>query len=220
MRKKVRLSVVIATYNGESFISAQLESILKIISDEDEIVVSDDCSTDLTPVILNSFDDQRIKLLFSTKRVGCQKNFERAIAKSSGKYIFFSDQDDICLADRVTKSLEALKTHKFVCGDAIITDENLQPIANSYFTKRKVNTFNAWRLFVKPSVIGATMACTRKFLFKFLPFPNQVPHDQWLSILASLHGELIVIRTPIILYRRHLGVASLTGLGKKEAILR
>lgn len=213
-----RISVVMATYNGASYVKDQIDSLLSVLSFDDEIIVSDDSSTDSTRFVVESIKDSRIVVLAKSTRLGFQKNFERAITFASGKYIFFSDQDDICLPERIVESLEALQTHGCVFGDAIVTDDVLRPTTKSYFASRRTNYFTAWRLFLLPTAIGATMACSREFLNTALPFPSGVPHDQWLSVLAAARGELQVIRAPVILYRRHLGVASLTGLAKKRSL--
>ena len=213
-----KISVVLASYNGEYYIRDQIESWLRVLRQGDEIIISDDGSTDGTYRVINSIKDHRIVCILNDSRCGYQKNFERAIEKSSGKYIFFSDQDDICLPERVVESLQALQTHGCVFGDAIVTDDALRPTTDSYFASRRTKFFTAWSLFLWPTAIGATMACSKEFLSTALPFPRGVPHDQWLSVLAAARGELQVVRAPIILYRRHLGVASLTGLAKKRSL--
>ena len=57
------ISVCIATYNGERFIREQIDSILRQLSSDDEIIVSDDESTDDTISIINSIDDKRIRII-------------------------------------------------------------------------------------------------------------------------------------------------------------
>lgn len=218
MSNDIRASIVLASYNGEEFIKSQLLSLLDVLDDYDEIIVSDDGSSDLTRDIVLSINDARIRLLPPSKRLGYQQNFSRAIAASRGQYILFSDQDDICLPERLAISLQALQTHGCVFGDAIVTDDVLNITYESYFAHRRTKSFGAWCLFLKPTAIGATMACSREFLSTALPFPRGVPHDQWLSVLAAARGELQVVRAPFILYRRHLGVVSLTGTAKKRSL--
>ena len=57
------ISVCVATYNGERFIREQIDSILRQLSSDDEIIVSDDGSTDDTISIINSIDDKRIRII-------------------------------------------------------------------------------------------------------------------------------------------------------------
>jgi glycosyltransferase involved in cell wall biosynthesis len=219
MSSPVRISVVLASYNGESYISEQLNSLLAFLDECDEIVISDDGSNDSTRDRVEAIGDARIRLLPVGPRLGYQRNFERAIASARGEYIFFSDQDDICLPARIEQSLDALKNCALVCGDAVLVDSNLKVTSNSFFLHKGAKSFTPLRLFVKPSIIGATMACSRIFLESALPFPLNVPHDQWLSVVAAMKGDLRVVSEPFILYRRHSSVVSTTGTRSGRSLL-
>lgn len=214
----IRISVVLATYNGDHYVAAQIRSLLDQLAENDEIVVSDDGSTDDTLKVVRGINDARIHILPPGTRLGYQRNFQRAIAAARGNWIFFSDQDDICLPSRITQSLRALQTHECVCGDAIVVDANLQVTAASYNELRAAKGFSARQLFVRPSAVGATMACSRAFLDRAMPFPLHVPHDHWLSVLAAAQGELAVVNKPFILYRRHSKAASLSGMATKRPL--
>lgn len=211
----VRISFVVASFNGAPYIREQICSILNAIGDNDEIVISDDGSTDGTLAEIDSIADSRIRVLVRGERLGYQGNFERAVRFARGQFIFFSDQDDVCLPARVPRSLEALSEAECVCGDAVVVDETLTILNGSYFASRGAK-FGATRLLIKPAVIGATLACRRGFVMDNLPFPKAVPHDMWLSIRASWQHQLIVIKEPFILYRRHKAALSATGTGSRR----
>lgn len=213
MTRPVRISVVLAAFNGEAWIGAQLRSWLDMLSVEDEVVVSDDASTDATLARVREFDDPRVRILASTERVGYQRNFERAIAAATGRFVLFSDQDDVCLPARVSATLAALQTRACVCGDARVVDAQLSTLSPSFFADRAALGFSTPALLARPAVIGATMGCRAEFLRRCLPFPAGVPHDQWLSVVAASCGELAVVREPFILYRRHAATASPTAQG-------
>lgn len=217
--KNIRISFVLASYNGESYIDAQVRSILSSLGPDDEIIISDDGSTDQTKNIVCAIDDDRVHLLPIGPHVGYQKNFQRAVLASRGHYIFFSDQDDICLPSRIPRSLEALISYDCVCGDAIVVDQDLNETHSSFFSLRKAN-FAAFRLILRPAVIGATIACRRDFVFSSLPFPRGVPHDAWLSIRAATRGRLYVDYSSFILYRRHLKTASATANSNSRSLYR
>jgi glycosyltransferase involved in cell wall biosynthesis len=214
---EIRISVVMATYNGALYVQAQVESLLSCLGSNDEIVVSDDGSSDATLAILRTLPDPRIRILPAGKRLGYQKNFERAILAAKGAFIFFSDQDDICLPKRIRESLAALSNADCVGGDAILVDQDLKILQQSHFAARR-SRFSAFWLFVRPSVIGATMACRRDFLLQSLPFPAKVPHDMWLSVRAAWRGRLVIVQQPFILYRRHTAVVSLTGTSRRRGV--
>jgi glycosyltransferase involved in cell wall biosynthesis len=202
------ISVVLASYNGEKYIKQQLLSLLACLDAHDEIIVSDDNSRDSTRTVVESVNDSRVKLLPKGPRLGYQKNFERAILASKGQIILFSDQDDICLSDRIEISLHLLDTASVVAGDAQVVDANLMPIAQSYFERREICDFSPLSLFAKPRIIGATMGARREFLEYAMPFPINIPHDQWISIIAAMRGELIVSSKKFIQYRRHENVVT------------
>src|SRR3954452_14743734 len=95
-----KLSVALATYNGERFIAEQLKSIITQLDENSEVIISDNGSTDRTIEIITSFNDKRIVLLHCSQR-GLISNFENALNKVSGDIIFLSDQDDIWLGNKV-----------------------------------------------------------------------------------------------------------------------
>ncbi len=80
----MKISVCLATYNGEKYIKEQLNSILSQLGNDDEIIISDDHSTDNTIEIIKSLEDDRIKIFVNNLEKGYSKNFENAI--KSGWY--------------------------------------------------------------------------------------------------------------------------------------
>ena len=91
----MKISVCLASYNGAKFIEEQITSILAQLGPRDELIIRDDCSTDGTLTIVQSFCDPRIQWCVANENRGHVKNFEALIAMADGDIIFFSDQDDI-----------------------------------------------------------------------------------------------------------------------------
>ena len=108
-----RVSVAMATYNGEKYLKEQIESILCNLNENDELVISDDGSTDNTKIIIENFqkNDKRIKL-FDGPKNGVKQNFNNAIEKCQGEYIFLADQDDVWLEGKVEKVLNVFEKEK------------------------------------------------------------------------------------------------------------
>ena len=108
-----------ATYNGEKYIKEQVDSILKQLGPEDEIIVSDDGSKDATIETLRSYCDVRIKIYHHTSCGAnsfekASSNFENALTKATGDIIFLSDQDDIWTDDKVKVMVDGLKNNLMV----------------------------------------------------------------------------------------------------------
>ncbi len=211
-------SVVLATCQGEPFIREQLDSILQQLAPEDEVVVSDDASTDRTLEVIAGRGDPRVRVLANDTRVGYVANFQRAIEASRGDSIFFSDQDDVWLPNKVATLDAALRTRGCVASDAIVVDARLQTLHPSYFEWRGTRVFSRLSIYLRPPIVGATMACRRVYLDTVLPFPAGVPHDFWLTFNAACDGTLEVIRTPLILYRRHTNAFSVSGTGERRGM--
>lgn len=203
------ISVCLATYNGEKYLQEQIDSILSQLDETDELIVSDDGSTDRTIKILKSYGDKRIKIFFNTKKHGVNNNFENALRNTTGDYIFLSDQDDIWLPGKVKACMELLKDSDCIVHDCIITDSNLKVISQSLF-----NELNAgpgfFRNLKKNSFTGCCMAFTKDVLKKTLPFPDSKSfyHDQWIGLIASLSFKTKFSKQPLIYFRRHTSNAS------------
>jgi len=193
-----------ATYNGALFIKEQLESILATLSHDDEIIISDDHSTDATLEIAKSFNDQRIKVhLNNPENKGHIGNFGNAMEKSTGRYIFLSDQDDVWHPDRVSIVLKALEKNDLVVCDCWVTDGNLKTINDSFYGI--INAGNGFiKNWVKNTYLGCCMAFDRNIMEKALPFPkNIVSHDTWLGLIGEIYGTTIFIPEKLHYFRRH-----------------
>jgi len=205
-----KISVCIATYNGEKFIYNQIQSILEQLSEKDEIIISDNYSSDETLRIINSIADPRIKIVLSRK-ISLIKNFENALINSSGDYIFLADQDDVWLPKKIKIMVEKLESYDLVISDCILVNEKLQIIINSFYSFNKSRPGFIQNV-IKNSYIGCCMAFNRKILNASLPFPEKIPmHDWWIGLIGSLFGKVIFLDDKLILYRRHSASASITG---------
>lgn len=201
------ITVCIASYNGELFIHKQLTSILKQLDENDEIIISDDSSTDSTLKIIQSFNDKRIKIFLNNRPKSLIFNFENALKQATGDIIFLSDQDDIWVEGKVKDYIEKLESADLVFSNVSIIDENDSVIKNELLPA--IPKFNLLNLIFSNHVIGSTIAFRREILTKALPFPNRIPmHDQWLAVMTAYYGKIVYIDKPMLLYRRHLGNAS------------
>lgn len=197
------VSVCIATYNGEKFIKEQIESILPQLNDGDEIIISDDSSTDGTLGIVESFCDNRIKILSKQKYHSPIYNFENAIRNANGDYIFLCDQDDVWLPDKVELMVYRLYTYDLVVSDCKIVDANLNIICNSFFSSNSSGTGFLKNL-MKNTYLGCCMAFRKDILNYVLPFPSKIAmHDIWIGLSVELNGRPYFIDAPLSFYRRH-----------------
>lgn len=204
------ISVCIATYNGEKYIKEQLDSILLQLDKNDEIVISDDGSSDNTIKLIESYNDSRIKL-FKNSFKNLILNFEFALNQAKGDYIFLSDQDDVWLRNKVEVCNKYLDSYDIVVSNCKVVNEDLKIINDSFF---KLNNSKKGLIsnLVKNSYLGCCLSFRKEVLFKALPFPKSIPmHDIWLGFVAEIFFKTKFVDEPLILYRRHNKNESPTG---------
>ncbi len=203
----IKLSVCLASHNGEKYIRRQIESILGQLGSEDEIIVSDDSSTDATLAIVRSLEDSRIRLFANNTFYSPVFNFEHALKQATGNIIILSDQDDIWLENRVALVREKFRNppHRWylLVTDGRVVDEGEQVTHESIFELIGTGPGffkNLWN----NRYMGCCLAFSRELLEIALPFPRSLPmHDMWLGQLCELTGVTEFVPVPAILYRRH-----------------
>lgn len=220
-----KVSVCIASHNGEKYIKEQLKSILAQIKLDDEVIISDDGSTDNSIDIIKSFNDPRVKLLY-LNHLECKKknnyesnlekiysNFKNAIHHSTGEYIFLSDQDDIWFDNKyltVMREFEK-KNILLVVHDALILTENSEVNSRSNFALTSTPNDSFLNILMHNPYLGCCMAINRKLIT--LAFSRKkivIPHDTWLAALSSLlyPKSISVITNPLMYHRVHEANAS------------
>lgn len=205
MKRDYFISVAMATYNGEKYIKEQLESILKQLNEDDEIIISDDGSTDNTINIIKSFEDKRIKI-FDGPRNGVKQNFANAIYNCTGKYIFLSDQDDIWCDNKVNIILKNFEKEKCMCivHDCIVFDSSNDDVIYDSFYKYRNSGSGIIKNIWKNTYIGCCMTIDARMKNTILPIPNDIEmHDQWIGLLCEKEGKSLFINDKLINYRRH-----------------
>lgn len=205
---KTRVSVAMASYNGLPYIREQTESILKNLTAEDELVISDDGSTDGTMAFLTGLAqcDARVQILRGPGN-GIKKNFENAAKHCSGDYIFLADQDDVWTEDKVKKVLAVFETQgvTLVMHDAVVVNEdNSKEIMPSFFAYRGSKAGAAANI-IKNTYMGCCMAFRREVMQWILPIPEEIQmHDQWIGVLNDLKGNgTCILPEKLLYYRRH-----------------
>jgi len=213
----MKLSVCMATYNGEKFIKEQIESILNQTHKPDEIIISDDASKDKTQDILIEYQKRYpdlIKVILNKDNAGFVKNFERALLASSGDLVALSDQDDVWLPEKLQEEYSILEKNPNVgltFSDLKLVDENLNEIEKSMWE------YHNWKMngYIKGAdffesilkfnrVTGCTIMIRRQILNDLIPFDSRIHlHDYWLALGSSLLSDVFAINKQLVLYRQH-----------------
>lgn len=215
---KIFLSIAMATYNGARYIGEQLNSIAHQTRLPDELVISDDASTDATLDIIKDFAESvpfPIKLHINSNRLGSTRNFEKTISACRGDIIFLCDQDDVWYQDKIAiceKNLLNNPKSGAVFTDADLVNQDLLPIGIRLWEslrfnqheQKLVSTGNTYSVLLRHfAVSGLTMAFRSKYLDFLLPIPEGWLHDAWIALLISATTNMSMISKPTVAYRQH-----------------
>ena len=216
----MNISICMATHNGEKYLRQQIDSILLQMGKNDELIISDDNSSDTTFSILHSYNDPRIKILASKKFGSPSGNFEHALPYCQNPVIFLADQDDVWHPDKIEVMKIALEKSDLVVCDCRIVNNDLSPLHNSFFRKNGSGS-GLIKNFVKNSFVGCCMAFRKEVLTKALPFPKVHFHDQWIGLIAERYFRVKFLPHVLVDHRKHpenyssTGRPSETSFGKK-----
>lgn len=113
------VSIIMSSYNSDMYISNTIKTIIAQTYADWELIIVDDCSTDRTVDIINSFNDSRIKLFFNEKNNGAAISRNRALREAKGKWIAFQDSDDIWHPEKLERQLDFMleNGYSFSCTD-------------------------------------------------------------------------------------------------------
>ncbi len=212
----MKISIALCTYNGENFLSEQLESFVKQTHLPDELIVCDDKSADKTIEILNKFAANSpfpVHIFINEDNIGSTKNFEKAISLCTGDIVFLSDQDDVWNSKKIERIETLFIKHKnigMIFTNAEIVDEKLASLDKKLwdFTfEKEQRSLNFFDVLMRRNVVtGATMAFRAEFAESFSPIPTDIPntiHDGWISLVIAANSEVMFIDECLIKYRQH-----------------
>jgi hypothetical protein len=231
MGDEARIEILLATYNGGRFVRQQIESILGQNYGNLIVLSRDDCSADGTPDILQEyaqrFPDRFSVMPASSSNQGLLNNFLALMKASTADYVCFSDQDDVWLPDKVSKTKSVMDELEVRCGtnvpllvftDLRVVDENLTMLHPSFWGLMRIDPEgieNLPKLLGCSVVTGCTAMANRRLVELACSMPKEAClHDRWLGLLVSTMGKASFVKEPTILYRQHGRNA--IGAGKEQ----
>lgn len=219
----MKISVVMATYDGQKYIKKQLESIKAQTTKIDEVIIIDDCSNDDTVEIVNDFiqNNQLTGWILEENKnnLGYIENFKKGMIQATGDIIFLCDQDDIWKSNKVeimTNILECNKNMYSLASSFELINQNDEKF-NIKEQKNKSNN-NLINFIIKSKLTkidlkyllrcnfsqGCTMAIRKNLVNEYLSvFNKSIPHDWALNLIAASHHGCYYLDEKLIEYRIH-----------------
>lgn len=221
----MKISIAVPIYHGEKYLQEMLESIQNQTRLPDELVMSDDGSTDSTLKIARQFAEKapfKVKVL-RQEHSGITANYLNALRATNGDVIIFSDQDDIWLTKKI-KLIENYFVNRqqtaIVSSDSELVDQGLHPFGTtlrggkikSAQLARTINLGDDYLHFLKGlPLLAHTLAIRSSFKTDLLNKPEQPAgwwFESWVANIALCHGRLALIPEALTLYRQHSGQAA------------
>jgi len=222
----MKISVIIATYHGEKYIAEQLMSLFHQTLAPDEILIGDDSGDEKTideiDRVRNAYSGD-LRIIRNPSRLGIIGNYRNLAQQAVGDLIYFCDQDDVWLPQKIEKLAGALETHPdkmaAVCNSET-TDKDLNPHHQLFvertpafyeFTRRlEQGTWDSFKdIFMQKYIFPAhNMVMKKNMLDLFTAVPedygkSRLYHDVWLARIASLAGKLYYLDEILTHYRIH-----------------
>lgn len=201
----MKISIAMATYNGEKYIREQLESFSSQTLLPDELIITDDCSTDRTEMIVNEFAATAPFNVFfhrNEKNMGYCGNFNEALVRTTGDLVFLSDQDDVWFPEKIETMVSLAEKNPdmlVLMNDTELTDGDLNSVGLT-----KLGQIKSAGLSQKSYVMGCCCAVRRELLTLCLPIMEGFgSHDKWLVEFADGLSAKMVEGVVLQYYRRH-----------------
>ena len=224
MAETLRVAVAMATYNGERFIAEQLRSILAQTRLPDEIVVSDDQSSDRTLAVAGGILDSEcakkgidLTIVSHDGPAGVSSNFQHAVSQTTADVIALADQDDVWRPHKLevlVSHFEALPELMMVHSDAELIDETgaslgmgvLESLRVTEREKRNLVTSRGIRALVRRNLVtGQTALIRRSLVERAGDIPEGWIHDEWWALVAASMDGLVLDPRVFQSYRQHQG---------------
>lgn len=210
------VSVCMGTYNGETYIEQQLNTILQQTKAPEEVILCDDGSTDNTVSIIERFIrknglDGKWKLYRNKINKGYPSNFYYACSLCNEEIVFLADQDDIWKSDKIEKMCRVMAENpgaKSVCCKFNLMDEKEQEIHSIMAPTHahetgEVRNVPVEEIFYKCQWPGMVMAYRRDWYESWTKGNYQIPHDFLIAARAAEEGGFFQLDETLAYHRRH-----------------
>jgi|SRR6185312_13885582 len=220
------VEILLSTYNGAQYLSAQLDSILQQDYQYWKLLIRDDGSTDGTlstlQVYAQKYPDKIILLNDNEGNLGYSESFCKLLKQSSADYLMFCDQDDYWCQTKISTMLSFMMEEevykpgmaRIVFSDLEVTDSELKTTNMSFLNMIQYSpTSKAQVFFLKNYVPGCNIMFNRALVIQALKTANIVHlHDYWLMLVCSAVGKITFINKSLMKYRMH----NANAIGYKE----
>jgi glycosyltransferase involved in cell wall biosynthesis len=198
------VSVVLCTYNGARFLAEQVSCILNQTFSIQELIISDDASTDNTVLLAREMAarDARIRVVALQENIGFSANFQQAITQAAAPLIALADQDDIWHPEKIARMLAAFETDASLIYCDSVKFSDAPPVSPKPSSKnRRIAGSDPKKISVYNTVSGHAMIIRKSLCKAAFPLPEGVYYDWWLAMVA-MATDRVQFFPEVLVYQR------------------
>jgi len=218
-----KIAVLLATYNGEKYLSEQIESICNQSHSNFVLFIRDDNSQDQTRYIITEYAKSEARICpveSCNDRLGVNNNFDyltEYAKKGDFQYFSYSDQDDVWMKDKLSSELmilrelekENLNKPVLVHSDLEVVNELLETVNKSFMKDQGINdeiVEPLKALLAQNYITGCTILINRALADIAFPIPKEaLIYDWWIALSGAVFGCIGYLDNPTVRYRQHTG---------------
>ena len=203
-----------STYNGETYLRGQLDSLISQDYINLSVLVRDDGSSDRTCEILREYEAKMNLKWYSGQNIGLAASFFDLVknANDNVDYYAFCDQDDVWLPNKVSVAVSSIKSWEnselpcaYGCRSTIVDKDLITSTLNKVMKRELTPTFgNAIAQCILQGCSTMINSAMRRELIANMPI-HAITHDWWIYLVATAIGMVYIDPTSYLLYRQHQG---------------
>lgn len=212
------VAILLCTFNGETYLKAQLDSLFSQTYKKIKVFVHDDGSEDMTLSIIQQYEKKypnKICVVDDlTKHRGAGASFMWLLNNVNSEYYMFCDQDDVWLSTKIENTLKKMKdvelsypnTPVLIHTDLVVVDSSLNEVCASYWNYKgfKVDVSKHKQYLGFGNIVtGCTMLINQKVKEFVFPYNTDLLHDYWIALNVAKNGIIDNLKQQTILYRQH-----------------
>ena len=214
-----KVTVLLSTYNGERYLTEQLESLVAQSDVNVEILVRDDGSKDATTAILDEWQERGALSWYTSANLGPGKSFIHLLQTAGpGNYYAYCDQDDVWLPNKLRLTMDKMRAVEaenpgkpvIIHTDMNVVDESLNVIHESFWRSSGLRP-DVLRTFPYLCTCNSVNGCTivmnsaaRELILEKYVEHDIIIHDVISALTVAYYGGIIdYVDAPTVLYRQH-----------------
>lgn len=212
-----QICIIMAVYNGETYLAEQIDSLLKNSYQNFTLHIFNDHSQDRSKIIIDEYAEKYPDKIYAhhhSENHGVIRNFLEGTQIMDADYYMFCDQDDVWMPDKIKQSLDAIEQLEstagdqpcIVFGDAKMVGQDLQELAPSFQRQSgyRTDALDPAHIMMENKLNGCALLFNRALRQLLTVFPAEIRmHDWWIALIGSFFGEIFYLDEPLLLYRQH-----------------